>query len=553
MKLTINKHVTQITIDRGDAASVDKCMTIPHVHANRIKTKFFTSTKNIKEVLRITKDITPEHYDRLPQSIQQIMVDQHNQTIATQALLEYGPTETPDPSAAGPTLMVHQQLGREIAKYNDRYGFFYSTRTGKTLMSLQIIVDDLKVNPDNKWLILCPLILIDNAWLEDAAKFFPELNIISLHDKNKAKRLAKFDCKANVYVQNIESFVSYKEHIDKLDITGVFVDESSTMKSPSSKFAKAAVEYSQTVDRWYLLSGTPAPNTEAEYYMQLRSIDYYAVPSSNTKFEQYFFDNISYNPQYKKLKLKENKQDEFNTLLRSMSMYVDSEDVLDLPGRKFETVDIDMPADVKEAYKSMRDQLVLELDGEDNCVTALSAAAKVNKLRQISSGFIYDEDRNTTLISDYKFVALLNLLKDIGDKQVLIWANYRYEFEMLQHMLGDKCAIINGAVDITAKNKAIADFKANKIQYLLANAASLDKGVTLTNAHTCIYFSMDYSYERYEQSIARIYGGKHSQPNFCTYYVMQVKGSVEPMIYNCVSNKQDASKQVLAHIRWALD
>ena len=61
------------------------------------------------------------------------------------------------------------------------------------------------------------------------------------------------------------------------------------MKSPKSKQSKALVDFSGTVKRFYLLSGTPAPNGEWEYFMQLRAIDYYSMPSSYTKFKEKYF------------------------------------------------------------------------------------------------------------------------------------------------------------------------------------------------------------------------------------------------------------------------
>ncbi len=543
-KITVDSQIIEITCDRSDITTQNNCLQIPFIHYNRTKTKFVTSTRNLKKVLMLLRNIDDSTISALPPKMQAIIDAVDSRKIVTQELLENGPRHE------DPVLMRHQQLGREIAAINPRYGFFYATRTGKTLMSLQIIVDDLKKNPDHKWLILCPLILIDNAWLEDAAKFFPDLKIVSLHGKTKAERLKKFKQDANVYVQNIESFCTYREYIEELGVTGCFVDESSTMKSNKSKFAKAAVEFSTKCKRWYLLSGTPAPNTEAEYYMQLKSIDFYCVPSSMTQFEQYFFDNVSYNPQFKNLVLKRDKKDEFNALLRSVSMYVDSEDVLELPGRSFEVVPIQMPQDVQAHYKRMKNELYVEFSEQELTITAPSAAAKINKLRQIASGFIYDDDGNSQLISMYKFNALLDLLNKIGDTQVLIWANYRYEFDIIKQLLGDKCAIINGSVNLTEKNQAIAYFKSNKIQYLVANPASLDKGVTLTNAHNCVYFSIDYSYERYEQSIARIYGGKHSQKHFCRYYIMQVERSIEPTIYNAVVEKKNVSMEILDYLRW---
>lgn len=536
MKVSYDHQSVIINVKRDDT-EVQELLTnsVPYIHSNRIKTEYATTIKNLKKVVDTYKGTVPHN----------VLIDikkQEEIKWRTQLLLENGPQRS------DAVLMEHQQLGVELAEINNRYGFFYDTRTGKTIMALKIIAEDIKRNPHHKWLIICPLILIEQAWLSDANKFFPELQIVSLHAKTKEKRLKQFEQKANVYIQNAESFVSYKDNIDKLDIHGVFVDESSTMKSYKSKFAKAAVDYSTTVKRWYLLSGTPAPNLETEYYMQLKSIDYYSVPQSYTRFENEFFDNISYNPQFKKLRLKGHKADELNDLIKQYSIYVDAEDCMKTPGRDFKCVYTDMPLELRKYYNEMKQKFSIELKEEES-VDAPSAAAKIGKLRQLTSGFVYDEDGKAHFLHDYKFAALKNLLDSIGDKQVLIWANYRTEFEYIQALLGDKCAIVNGSVSSFEKNININKFKAGDIQYLVANPASMQMGVTLTNAYHCIYFSLNHSYEQYYQSIARIYGGIHSQPNFCYYYILMTRDTLDQVIWDCLKHKQDASRTLLDYLK----
>lgn len=546
-KLLINRKYIEIQCSRDDWETQSLVSQIPYVHSNRTKTKFRTTSRNIVLVLKLFRNIDETNVDSLPPFIREIWENEMHRQTATKTLLEQGPQHSHG------WLYAHQQLGRELAEIHDRYAFFYDTRTGKTPMSLQIIVDDIAKNPDHKWLVLCPLILIENAWLPDAARFFPELKVVNLHDRTKAKRLKKFQQDANLYVTNIESFVSYREYIDKLNIHGCFVDESSAMKSNRSKFGKEAVDYAQTLKRWYLLSGTPAPNGEWEYYRQLQSIDYYGVHQSWTQFKDYFFDNVSYNPQFEKLQVKEHRRDELMQLLRRYSIYVDKEDVLNTPGRDFITVDITLPKELAEQYNQLRRELYLELMEGDILITAPSAGAKRNKLNQVTSGFIIDtKSQETYLLSDYRFKALSKLLHNIGDEQVIIWCNYHKEFEVIQDMLGDKCACVYGRVSIEDKNKNLKNFKEGKVQYLVANPASADKGLTLTNTRFAIYFSMNDSLELFEQSADRIYGDISKQAHRCTYYIIQAKGTIDEVIYKSIKNKGDVSMAILNHLKGGL-
>lgn len=542
-----------------------KVSMIPYVHSDRPKKKFRTSVKNIDMVLEIFRGITLENTDKLPPKIQMIYNKEMQRRVHTKMLIETGPVGETKLDTI--TLFPHQQLAKEIAEVNDSFAFFYDTRTGKTPMSLSIIDDDVRNNPNHKWLVLCPLILIENAWLEDAHAMFPHLNVVNLHAPTKKKRLEQFKKKGNLYLSNIESFVTYRKELEALNIHGCFVDESSTMKSAKSKFGKAAVEFASTVKRWYLLSGTPAPNGEYEYFRQLQSVDYYGVHQSFARFKDHFFDNVSYNKQYEKLQLKFDKKVEMNNLLRSCSLYVDKEDVLETPGRDFITVPLQLPDELKEKYKELKKELSLELS-ESVIITAASTAASLNKLNQVTSGFLIDSEamkhnkmakanpglhlelkETTHLLSNYRFKKLIEMLDDIGDEQVLIWCHYRKEFEIIKEMLGDKCECIYGATSLTEKNEYIKAFKSGKIQYLIANPASADKGLTLTNAHIAIYFSLGYSYELWKQSIERIYGSIIKQPKRCLYYILTAEGTVDEAIYSSINSKGDLSSAVLNHLK----
>lgn len=564
-KLRFSDTYIEIECDRGDAETLEKITQIYPIHSNRIKTKFWTSTRNIVEVLRIFRNVTEENIMSVPQKVQYYFSKEVWAKTWVDELIANGPMR--DCYINGNlTLMRHQQLGREIAKYRDRFCFFYDTRTGKTPLSLSIIYDDLQKNPQHKWLVVCPLILIDNAWLEDALKFFPDIKTVSCHATTPKKRAEKLAQEASIYITNVESFAKYKESFEAIGFHGCIVDESSTMKSHKSKTSEALVDFAQKMKRFYLLSGTPAPNGEWEYYMQLKAIDFYGMHQSYTQFKEYYFIDISHNSNYEKLVARPDRKDELYALIKKYSLYVDKEDALTTPGRTWHEVEFELPDDLKKHYNKMKNDLCVELGADKEVkITAPSAAAKLNKLNQITSGFIMDtkaikenafyDGSNLSewyMLDDFRFKKLQDLLDSPGirDKQVLIWANYRKEFETIQCLLGERCRCIYGGTSISEKNESIRLFKSGKVQYLIANPASADKGLTLTNAHISIYFSLNWSYELFKQSMERIYGDISKQPKHCHYYVFIAKGTIDRVLYSEVlQGKGDASYAVLNHLK----
>ncbi|MNF95264.1 ATP-dependent RNA helicase DbpA [compost metagenome] len=149
----------------------------------------------------------------------------------------------------------------------------------------------------------------------------------------------------------------------------------------------------------------------------------------------------------------------------------------------------------------------------------------------------------------YRFDKLIELLNTFGDNQAIIWCYYREEFRVIKELLGDNCSLVYGGVNNEQKNKALRDFKSGKVQWLIANPASADKGLTLTNAHIAVYFSQGYSFEYYKQSLERIYGDVVKQPERCIYYTFIAKGTVDVAIHDTLTNKGDMSAAILAHLK----
>lgn len=559
-KLRVSGNVIEVAFDSKDAALLENFYP---VHYNRKKTQASLSIQYLPEVLKVFRNIDESNANTLPDSIRDLYYRELDARRRVNDLLQNGPTGNPVVNE-NLTLMPHQQLGREIAEARNRYCFFFDTRTGKTPLSLSIMNDDLKANPTHKWLVVCPLILIANAWIPDAEQFVPNLKVVNCHASTRAKRVSILNHAlvdgTQIFVTNIESFVAYRQYFERFGFEGCIVDESSVMKSPKSQQSKALVEFAQQVNRFYLLSGTPAPNGEYEYFMQLRAVDYYSVPSSYTQFKEHYFVNTSYNPQFEKLALRPDKANELMGLVKRYAIYVDKEDVLTTPGRTFYEVMLDMPDDLVAHYRKLRRDLYLEVG--DREILAGSAAAKLNKLNQVTSGFIIDtlakkenafygdNQQELYMLSDYRLKALKDVLAMHGDVQVLIWANYRAEFERISAMLGDSCRCVYGATSLADKTAAIQAFKRGDIQYLVANPASADKGLTLTNCHICVYFSLSWSYELFKQSMERIYGDIRKQPEHCKYYIMMAQDTIDEVLYREVlQGKSDASTAVLNHLK----
>lgn len=124
-----------------------------------------------------------------------------------------------------PHLRKHQKEICNKALNSGSYGIFADTGTGKTVMSLEL------ANHFKKTIILCPLSVIETAWVDDCKKFYPNLRIVNVWGNSKEYRLKMLHQDADVYVMNYESFKIIRNEIKKCNFDCIVVDESSVMKN----------------------------------------------------------------------------------------------------------------------------------------------------------------------------------------------------------------------------------------------------------------------------------------------------------------------------------
>ena len=86
------------------------------------------------------------------------------------------------------------------------YGIFADTGTGKTVMGLEV------ASHYNKTLVLCPLSVIETAWIDDCNKFYPEKKIINCWSNSRDGRIDALNEDADIYVMNYESYKILKKN-----------------------------------------------------------------------------------------------------------------------------------------------------------------------------------------------------------------------------------------------------------------------------------------------------------------------------------------------------
>jgi SNF2 family DNA or RNA helicase len=451
-------------------------------------------------------------------------------------------------------LYQHQKDGLERGKQGNCL-FAWSCGTGKTLLGLSLI-DHFRRQGEGPALVVCPLSIVEPAWLEDARRFFPHLRTVSLWDKKPAVRRQRLTEDFDMAVVNFEGLKSLFSLIAKRGFSTLVVDESSRMKSHTSQttqalmslagFFKARFKAYEVIPHRYCLSGTPAPNDESEYWSQVKFV---AGPGDHGFHDNYYVFRSNY---FRRIPLGLTGQAKHEFLASKRPCFMDSmapycdvvrkEDVLDLPDQIHQIRQVNLAPDERRAYDELKTSLVLRF--ENQVVLAETALTEVMKLRQLSSGFVYDTEGDPKVFGDSKLKENKRLLEEIGDEQVIIWAQYRTEIHQLLDDLSESVSLYGGTAD---KQASIEAFKSGRAQYLIAHPQTAGHGLTFVNCSHSVYYSLDYSLERFQQSQNRIH--RIGQRRTCIYHYLLAENSIDSVIYRALHKKGDMASAALAHLR----
>jgi len=448
-------------------------------------------------------------------------------------------------------LFKHQERAMYRILENGNTALFSEMGTGKTIIALATFRNLIELVPELKCLVICPISLINAAWATDNQKTY-KFPFQNLRHRSPIKE------ETRLFLINYESakLVHYREIIESLAKRGPMLcvlDESSKIKNIKSQVTKFCLKIAPLFPYRLVMSGTPAPNSELEYWAQLKFLDPGIVPASFYAFRNTYFVlsrgaeshpqelNVRYATADHfragfKYRLRAGMRERFNKVLADNSFRIKKENCLDLPPVLDVTREVKMTSAQGHMYKFMRKEAVAVIN--DKAVSVQNALTKAMKLRQITSGFMYRTDDTGKTVAEEldispKLRELASVLEEIGaDKQVIVWIQFQWEaMKLLQSI--PSAAVLNATTK--DKDEVIEGFQEKKFRILIAHPASAGHGLTFVNCHYQVFYSLDYSAERYAQAKARIH--RVGQTEKCLYIHLLCGGTIDEIIYEALQKK----------------
>lgn len=386
---------------------------------------------------------------------------------------------------------------------------FYKPGKGKTFPCIDAIRDiDKSKNGNARILILSTADAINNMWKAEIEpqKILPKNTVMmsfnsAIQDKTKAQLLQI-----------------------KWDV--IVIDESHKIKSNSTKTSKLVFSLSKHCEYVFGLSGTPRGNSDIDIFCQFRNMH---ISEWGDITYTYFIDNCCILDQKffrgNCIKVPVGIKDQFKAgWERNIAMYtqrVDYDESDNMPNLNVKLVEI--PYTPTKEYLQA-EQGVIEVQDYETTMTKLAAT---QKLQQAVNGFLYLTDD----IEDKRQVWHIERNKKLD------WLNENLTDEptVIVYRFAEDLANLKKEFDLRKWTEVVDDFKKGKSNLLFLQCSRCES-FNLQMCNRIIFYTMDYSYIKYNQMLHRVYRMGQTKP--VQIDILTFKDTVETKIWQSVQNKE---------------
>lgn len=374
--------------------------------------------------------------------------------------------------------------------------------TGKTKAALWAWRFLRRQGRAGKLLVVAPLSTLNFTWGREIFETLPNIKSQTLHG-SRQKRLDRLaDPEADIYIINHDGVgVLFPELYGRGDIDALVLDELAVYRNGGAKRSKLMAKLAARMKWVWGMTGSPTPTAPTDAWGEARVV----TPATVPKYFKHFRDRVMTQvSQFRYVPRPDALNHVFGVLQPSVRYSLD--DVTELPPLVIRQVDVAMGPNQAKAYAAMEKEAFAAIKAEE--ITAMNAGAVLNKLLQISTGWVYTRDHRTVELDND---ARLNQLRDdvlASEKKVLVFVPFTHALDGIAGFLraeGIDVATVSGE---TPQGQRLSLFNAfqntPQVHTLVAHPQCMAHGLTLTAASVIIWYAPTTSLEIFDQANARI-------------------------------------------------
>ncbi len=443
------------------------------------------------------------------------------------------------------------------------FGFLFEMGCGKTMTAIATIGAGYQMGKIKRALIVAPT-SVCAVWPKEFADYAAFPCAVRTLLGTKTQRLKELrDLVQSPHKHLKVAVINYEstwrnnifEALQEYDADIIVADESQRIKTHDAEQSKALHRLGDKARYKLILSGTPVQNEAVDIFSQYRFLNPTVFGNNFYVFRSRYCVMGGFNKkqivQYRDL----------DTLIRkecSIAYRVTKKEALDLPEQTFETRYVTWDKKERSLYNKIKREGFAELEGSGT-ITADTVLIKLLRLQQLTGGFLMeDEATRPQFVNHGKLDALEDILLDYvveGKKKLVIFARFLPEIHEIERLCSKvldkhkmKSVAIYGAVKKEDRGGIVQQFQSDpSTMVFIGQIDTAGTGITLTAADTCVYYSVNFNYAAYSQSLSRIH--RIGQRNRCTYIHLVVEKTVDETIMKSLAQKEDLAKTVVDNWR----
>lgn len=396
---------------------------------------------------------------------------------------------------------AHQKETAAFLTLHNRAFVFNEAGTGKGASAIWAADYLMKIGRVRKVVIVCPMSIMQSAWQRELSMCAIHRTAVVCHHTDSARRIRMVEHGYDFTIVNFDGLPMVLHALQKRgDVDLVIVDEANFVKNPQTKRWKTIAALLRPDTLLWMMTGTPAAQSPIDAYGLAKLVN----PSGVPRFPTAWRDTVMRQLTRFKWTPKPDAHEKVKAALHPAIRFTKAE-CTDLPPVLTETREVAMTPQQTKYYKIIKTQMLSRVAGET--ISAINAAAVVNKLLQISAGAAYSDDHE---VIEFDCAPRLNVLMEVLDettRKTIVFAHYRSSIETIRTHLaksGVSCDVIHGDVTPTKRNEIFHAFQTkDEPRVLVLQEQAAAHGITLTAADTVVFWGPVMSVENYIQCIAR--------------------------------------------------
>jgi SNF2 family DNA or RNA helicase len=431
--------------------------------------------------------------------------------------------------------MAHQEETASFLTMHRKAFVFSEPGTGKTLSALWAADYLMSIGEVRRCLILCPLSIMQSAWLGDLNNSIIHRSAVVAHHSQATRRIEMVQEDYEFVIANYDGLNLIAQEViadGRFDL--IIVDEANAYKNITTRRWKALKSILRPETHLWMMTGTPASQSPVDAYGLAKLVNPDGVPHFFTGWRDKVMNKLT----MYKWSAKPEAQQLVHEALQPAIRFTKAQ-CLDLPPVLTMTRDVPLTPQQAKYYNLLKERLLVQAGGET--ITAVNAAAAVSKLLQISCGAAYTEDKEIVEFDSAPRLSVLEEILEETSRKVIIFALFRSIIDtVITHLTkkGYATECIHG--DITPPKRAdiIRRFQNEpNPRVLVMQPQATAHGITLTAADTVVFYGPLMSVEQYVQCIARA-DRKGQDSDKVT--VVHIEGSpIEKKMFKALVNKVD--------------